>query len=100
MVKIPIQLESVILGLMLSDGHLFINKSGNTLLKLKLSIKSFELFWIIFSKFNHYCQGYPRLDYTNLNKIFIVVLFLLLECFPALQSGIIFFILIKLKLFL
>jgi hypothetical protein len=42
MVKIPFQLEAIIIGIILSDGHLFINKAGNTLLSFKQTIKNFE----------------------------------------------------------
>jgi hypothetical protein len=42
MVIIPFHLDSIIVGILLSDGHLFINKSGNTLLTLKQKIKNFE----------------------------------------------------------
>jgi len=42
MVNIPFHLDSIIVGILLSDGHLFINKSGNTLLTLKQKIKNFE----------------------------------------------------------
>jgi hypothetical protein len=42
MVNIPSHLNSIILGILLSDGHLFINKNGNTLLTLKQTIKNFE----------------------------------------------------------
>jgi hypothetical protein len=43
MVKIPFHLDSMILGILLSDGHLFISKSGNTLLSFKQTIKRFDL---------------------------------------------------------
>ena len=42
MVNIPFHLDSIIVGILLSDGHLFINKSGNTLLTFKQTIKKFE----------------------------------------------------------
>ena len=42
MENIPFHLNSIIVGILLSDGHLFINKSGNTLLTLKQTIKNFE----------------------------------------------------------
>jgi NADH-ubiquinone oxidoreductase chain 4 len=38
MVKIPSNLDSIILGILISDGWLYINKAGNTLLGFKQSI--------------------------------------------------------------
>lgn len=67
MVNIPTNLKSVILGILLSDGHLFKNKLGNTLFSFKQSIKRFDFTWTLFLKFSHFCQGYPRLDYTKIN---------------------------------
>jgi LAGLIDADG DNA endonuclease family len=76
MVKIPNNLNSIILGIILSDGHLRKNKLGNTYLSFKQTIKRFELTWILFLKFSHFCQGYPRLDYTTVNgKRFTLIIF-------------------------
>jgi hypothetical protein len=68
MVKIPNNLNSIILGIILSDGHLRKKNSGYTYLSFKQTIKRFELTWVLFLKFSHFCQGYPRLDYTNVNN--------------------------------
>jgi len=43
MVKIPNNLNSIILGIILSDGHLRKNNLGNTHLVFKQSINRFEL---------------------------------------------------------
>jgi len=67
MVKIPRNLNSVILGLLLSDGHLFKNNLGNTLFSFKQTIKRFDFTWTLFLKFSHFCQGYPKLDTTKIN---------------------------------
>jgi hypothetical protein len=42
MVNIPLHLNSIIVGILFSVGPLFINKSGNTLLTLKQTIKNLE----------------------------------------------------------
>jgi len=68
MVKIPFYLESTIVGIIISDAHCFINKSGYISLAFNQSIKYFEFFRIIFLKLSHYCQGYPKLDYTKINN--------------------------------
>jgi hypothetical protein len=76
MVNIPYHLEAIIIGILLSDGYLFINKSGNTLLSLKQSIKNFEFLWNLFNTLSHYCQGYPKLDTMIINnKIFVSIKF-------------------------
>ena len=44
MVEIPNNLNSLILGIILSDGHLFKNNLNNTLFSFKQSIKNFDFF--------------------------------------------------------
>lgn len=76
MVNIPSHLDSIIVGILISDGHMFINKSGNTLLSLKQKVQNFEFLWNVFNIFSHYCQGYPRLETTLINgKIFVAIKF-------------------------
>jgi len=65
-INIPINLNSIILGIILSDGHLFKNKANNTLFSFKQTIDRFDYFWSVFNKFSHFCQGYPRLDTTTI----------------------------------
>ena len=48
MVKLPTNLNSVILGILLSDGHLFKNNLGNTLFSFKQTIKRFDFTWTVF----------------------------------------------------
>ena len=67
MVQIPSDLQSIILGILLSDGHLWINKAGNTLLSFKQSLGHIEFFLFVYHKFIHYCSSYPRLDKTTIN---------------------------------
>ena len=64
--NIPINLNSILLGIILSDGHLFKNKANNTLISFKQSIDRFDFFWSVFNKFFNFCQGYPRLDNTTI----------------------------------
>ena len=66
-INIPTNLNSIILGIILSDGYLFKNKANNTLLSFKQTINRFDFFWYIFNKSSHFCQGYPRLDTTTIN---------------------------------
>jgi inorganic pyrophosphatase/exopolyphosphatase len=43
-VEIPKNLNSLILGILLSDGHLFKNSLNNTLFSFKQTIKNFNFF--------------------------------------------------------
>ena len=75
-VNIPSNLNSIILGILLSDGHLFKNKAGNTLFSFKQTIKRFDFFLICFFKFSHFCQSTPRLDTTTLKgKTYSLIFF-------------------------
>lgn len=67
MVQIHSNLQSIIVGILLSDGHLFINKAGNTLFSFKKSMSHIKFFLFVFNKFIHYCSSYPRLDITTIN---------------------------------
>ena len=63
MVKLPINVRGVIVGLILSDGWLrFSNKrSTNALLGFKQSLIHFEYIWFVFRLLSHYCSSYPSL---------------------------------------
>jgi hypothetical protein len=63
--KIPVNLHSIILGVLLSDGWLYKNKSSKTLLALKQ--QNFEYLWFVYTKLAHYCRSLPRITSTNLN---------------------------------
>jgi hypothetical protein len=67
MVKLPLHLDSIKLGTILSDGWLFINKSGNTLLAFKQSMDKLDYFFHVFNKLSHYCSANPRLTTTKIN---------------------------------
>jgi heme/copper-type cytochrome/quinol oxidase subunit 1 len=67
MVKIPFHLQSLIVGVLISDGWLQINKQGNTRLSLKQSINKFEYVFFVFNKLSHFCSTYPYLTTASLN---------------------------------
>jgi NADH-ubiquinone oxidoreductase chain 4 len=62
MIQIHYNLHSILVGILLAEGKLFINKNGNTLLYFKQSFYNIKFFLFVFNKFNHYCSSYPRLD--------------------------------------
>lgn len=57
MCKIPVHLQSIILGVLLSDGWLYKNKSGKTLFCLKQT-NFFDL-WLVYTKLSHKCRSLP-----------------------------------------
>jgi heme/copper-type cytochrome/quinol oxidase subunit 1 len=65
MVKIPLHLQSIIVGILISDAWLQINKAGNTRLAFKQSIEKSEYVFYIFNKFSHYCSAYPQIFSTK-----------------------------------
>lgn len=74
MCQIPVHLHSIILGVLLSDGWLYKNKSGKTLLALKQT--NFEYLWLVYTKLSHYCRSLPITTKTSLNgKKFTSVMF-------------------------
>ena len=74
MCQIPVHLQSIILGVLLSDGWLYKNKSGKTLLALKQN--NFEYLWLVYNKFSHYCRSLPSTTKTNVKgKNFTSVMF-------------------------
>jgi len=56
MVQIHSKLQSIIVGILLSDGHLFINKAGNTLFYFKKSMSHIKIFLFVLNKFINYCS--------------------------------------------
>uniref|UniRef100_UPI002A80A58C LAGLIDADG endonuclease n=1 Tax=Daedalea confragosa TaxID=2028083 RepID=UPI002A80A58C len=74
MCQIPVHLQSIILGVLLSDGWLYKNKSGKTLFCLKQT--NFEYLWLVYIKFSHYCRSLPSTTKTNIRgKKFTSVMF-------------------------
>lgn len=54
--------KSIIIGLILSDGHIRKEKHYNSRISLKQSIKNFEYLWDVFYKLSIYCGSYPHLN--------------------------------------
>lgn len=67
MVNIPSNLKPILVGIVISDAWLQINKAGNTRLAFKQSIDKLEYFLYVFKQLSHYCSAYPHLTKTNLN---------------------------------
>ena len=86
MVKIPLHLDSIILGTLLSDGWLFINKSGNTLLAFKQSMDKFDYFFHVFNKLSHYFSTNPRLTTEKINGKFFTDIVFATRVFPCLTE--------------
>jgi len=101
MVKIPFNLEAILLGVLLSDGWLFINKAGNILLAFKQTINKLEYFFYVFL-INYLIIVVQTLDWRVLILMvkFLMGLFSLLDLILVLRSGIIFFMLIKKRYYL
>jgi hypothetical protein len=68
MVQISPNKYGVIVGILLSDGWLQINKNGNTRLAFKQSLDKFEYFLYVFNKLSHFCSAPPKLAKTQLNS--------------------------------
>nr|YP_010352183.1 hypothetical protein MYE56_mgp10 [Ganoderma lingzhi]UDY67750.1 hypothetical protein [Ganoderma lingzhi]UDY67786.1 hypothetical protein [Ganoderma lingzhi]UOL49723.1 hypothetical protein [Ganoderma lingzhi]UOL49792.1 hypothetical protein [Ganoderma lingzhi]UOL49828.1 hypothetical protein [Ganoderma lingzhi] len=74
MCQIPVHLHSIILGVLLSDGWLYKNKTGKTLFCLKQT--NFEYLWLVYTKLSHYSRSLPIITKTSLNgKKFTSVMF-------------------------
>ena len=68
MVDFPYHLRSMLLGLLISDGWLEINKSGNTRFFFKQSIDKSEFVIFVFTKLSHYCSSYPTITTARINN--------------------------------
>lgn len=66
MVKIPLHLNSLIVGILISDGWLQINKTGNARLGFKQSIDKFEYFFFVFNQLSHFISAYPYINKSRL----------------------------------
>lgn len=65
-VNIPLNLRSILVGILISDAWMQINKGGNSRLAFKQSLDHFEYFFFIYSKFSHYCSAPFKLSKTSL----------------------------------
>uniref|UniRef100_UPI0030E2DC9C LAGLIDADG endonuclease n=1 Tax=Daedaleopsis nitida TaxID=1140402 RepID=UPI0030E2DC9C len=71
MVDLPYNLRSMLIGLLISDAWLDINKSGNTRFFFKQSIEKSEFVIFVFTKLSHYCSSYPTITTARiLNREF------------------------------
>lgn len=77
MTKIPLEIQSIIVGLLLSDGWMQIpSNSINARLGFKQSAKNSSYVWSVFSKLNHYCSNFPyRTTGTRKGKTFFGLAF-------------------------
>jgi LAGLIDADG DNA endonuclease family len=66
MVNIPSYLRSMLGGLLISDGWLEINKTGNTRFFFKQSLGNSALVLFVFNRLSHFCSSYPIITTTNL----------------------------------
>ena len=57
MVNIPFNLKPILVGILISDAWLQINKAGNTRLAFKQSIDKLEYFLYVLNKLSHYCSS-------------------------------------------
>ena len=68
------ELESILVGIIISDGWLSINKSGNTRFFFKQSLDKIKYFFNVYNKFSHYCSNYPqiKIEYLNGKKFYSI----------------------------
>lgn len=77
------ELESILVGILISDGWLGINKSGNTRLFFKQSFDKLEYFFYVYNKFSHYCSNYPALQKTKLNNKYFYGIYFATRTLPC-----------------
>lgn len=74
MIKLPTNIYDMLVGILLSDGWLSINKQNNARFSFKQSLARFKYLYFVFNKLSHYCSAYPYLVKTNLKgKTFFAV---------------------------
>ena len=92
MIVLPPYQESIVVGLLLSDGWLSLTRSNtvsNARLGFKQSLEKFEYVWKVFNDLSHYCQKYPTF-YLNhrAGKVYpgITIATRALPCFTSLHN--------------
>jgi LAGLIDADG DNA endonuclease family len=61
-VKLPENIRSIIIGIVLSDGHIALtSRSKNAYLMFSQSLAKLGYIYFVFNFLNHYCQSYPKL---------------------------------------
>jgi LAGLIDADG DNA endonuclease family len=62
-INLPNDIKSIIIGIIISDGHLALNYKGkNAYLILNQSLAKSAYIYFVFSFLSHYCQSYPKLS--------------------------------------
>ena len=63
MVKLPLHIQSIMVGLILSDDWITFDstRSKNALLGFKQSVSNSSYLWFVFNLLSHYCSSYPSL---------------------------------------
>ena len=62
-INLPNDIKSIIVGIILSDGHIALNSKGkNAYLILNQSLAKSAYVYFVFSFLSHYCQSYPKLS--------------------------------------
>ena len=62
-VKIPYEIKSIFIGIILSDGHLALqSKSKNAYLIFNQSLAKLAYVYFVYNYICHYCQSYPKLS--------------------------------------
>src|ERR1700733_10713941 len=62
-INLPNDIKSIIVGIILSDGHMAMNYKGkNAYLILNQSLAKSAYLYFVFSFLSHYCQSYPKLS--------------------------------------
>jgi hypothetical protein len=67
-IKIPTNLLSVFVGIILSDANLSKSNKGDARLQFKQTIKHIDYFYFVFFKLSHYCSKGPYTTRTNVHK--------------------------------
>lgn len=90
MVKLPLNVIDVLVGLLLSDGWMQKqNQGGDSRFSIKQSLQHFGYFWSVFLILNHYCSTYPSLTrskYKNINYTSISMSTRSLPCLTELYN--------------
>lgn len=63
-IKIPNNLLSVFIGIILSDANLSKSNKGDARLQFKQTIKHIDYFYFVFFKLSHYCSNVPNTTKT------------------------------------
>jgi hypothetical protein len=72
LINIPIYIMNPLIGILLTDGSITVNKNSkykeNGRFRFKQSIKNLEYVYSVFCLMVHYCSNYPYFVKTRINK--------------------------------